>query len=92
MYKLEQLKYDTLVYFKNISSTELFCLLIWNDLVSIQALKLDIEFKDDKIGPADESDNMSCSSEGDVRTLRSHKLDLDYRVREQASKNLTHSS
>ena len=57
-------------------------------------MKLDIEFKDDKIGPvgsagallADESDCLSSSSEGDLRATRRQKVEqLDYRVRDQVS-------
>jgi len=58
-----------------------------------QALKLDSEIKDDKIGSygivsglgptADESDSMSCASETEIRSIRKHKLDLDFRVRDQ---------
>ena len=65
-----------------------------------KALKLDIEFKDDKIGPAgpagavvaEESDSLSSSSEGDLRASRRQKLELDYRVREQASLELSQKS
>ena len=61
-------------------------------------MKLDIEFKDDKIGPvgsagallADESDCLSSSSEGDLRATRRQKVEqLDYRVRDQVSQPQT---
>ena len=59
-------------------------------------MKLDIEFQDDKLGPpvvsegpavVDESDSLSSSSESDLRARRRQKLELDYRVRDQASLN-----
>lgn len=61
-----------------------------------QALKLDIEFPDDKIGPvgsagsvvAEEMDSLSSSSEGDLRASRRQKMELDYRVREQQEDDL----
>ena len=34
---------------------------------------------------AEEEDSLSSSSEGDLRATRRNKLELDYRVREQAS-------
>ena len=61
-------------------------------------MKLDIEFKDDKIGPScsvgsagsvpalltEQLDSLSSSSEGDLRATRPGKLvELDYRVRDQ---------
>ena len=64
-------------------------------------MKLDIEFKDDKIGPVgsagsagalptDESDCLSSSSEGDLRATRRQKVEqLDYRVRDQVSQAQT---
>ena len=69
-------------------------------IFNIQALKLDIEIKDDKIGgdnlapvaatartTSDDGDNVSVTSEIDLRSFRKQKLDLDYRVRDQVSGN-----
>ena len=66
----------------------------------MQALKLDIEFKDDKIGSVgavatilDEADNVGCSTEvPDIRSIRKQKLDLDYRVRDQVISFISHST
>ena len=96
IYKLVQLKYDTLSLQNTYSL--FYCNLnfyfVINVVFVIQALKLDIEFKDDKIAPvcsggaglAEELDSLSSSSEGDLRATRRPKLELlDYRVRDQAS-------
>jgi len=51
-----------------------------------QAMKLDVEFKDDKIGSLsrvlDDLDN-SASNEGEVKHLKKQKQDLDIRLRDQ---------
>ena len=62
-------------------------------VILFQALKLDIEFQDDKMAPlasigpavAEEEDSLSSSSETDLRAARRQKVELDYRVRDQAS-------
>ena len=60
------------------------------NILYFQALKLDIEFQDEKIA-ACEADTMSSSSDtlgpslATLASQRRHKLDLDCRVREQVS-------
>ena len=54
----------------------------------MQAMKLDVEFKDDKIGSLsrvlDDLDN-SASNEGEVKHLKKQKQDLDIRLRDQVN-------
>ena len=60
------------------------------NILYFQALKLDIEFQDEKIA-ACEGDTMSSSSDtrgpslATLASQRKHKLDLDCRVRDQVS-------
>lgn len=55
-------------------------------IFQIQAMKLDVEFKDDKIGSLsrvlDELDN-TPANEGEVKNLKKQKADLDTRLRDQ---------
>jgi hypothetical protein len=55
-------------------------------IFKIQAMKLDVEFKDDKIGSLsrvlDDLDN-SGANEGEVKHLKKQKQDLDIRLRDQ---------
>ena len=67
------------------------CVSLALNILYFQALKLDIEFQDEKIA-ACEGDTMSSSSEtlgpslATLANQRKHKLDLDCRVRDQVSR------